>query len=110
MFTLLFAVDHHEAELAREAADGTRGQRQQGAEVFSVRLTETDHGVRSTGGSHILAPFQALYPRQRTLETTQDFNRPTDNLGFKSNLSLPEELTLFNNKQVNKKYKTLCIL
>lgn len=86
-FTLLFAVDHHEAELAREAADGTRGQRQQGAEVFTVRLTETDHGVRSTGGSHILAPFQALYPRQRTLEATVEelkiLKDQLDHLGLK---------------------------
>lgn len=47
--TLLLAVDHHKAELAGEAADGSGGQCQQGAKALSMKLVETHHWVRGTG-------------------------------------------------------------
>lgn len=66
--TLLLAVDHHEAELVGQAADGSRGQSQEGAEPLAVRLAEANHWVRRAGRAHVLAPLEAFDPRQRALQ------------------------------------------
>lgn len=65
--TLLLAVDHHEAELAGQATDGSGRKGKQGPEPLSVRLTEADHGVGSGRRANILAPLQTFDPRQRAL-------------------------------------------
>lgn len=60
--TLLLAVNHHEAELVGQAADGSRGEGQEGAEPLAVRLAEAHHRVRGAGRAHVLAPLEALDP------------------------------------------------
>lgn len=66
--TLLLAVNHHEAELVGQPADGSRGQSQEGAEPLAVRLAEADHRVGGAGRTHILAPLEPFDPRQRALQ------------------------------------------
>lgn len=66
--TLLLAVNHHEAELVGQPADGSRGQSQEGAEPLAVRLAEANHRVRGAGRAHVLAPLEAFDPRQRALQ------------------------------------------
>lgn len=65
--TLLLAVNHHEAELVGQPADGSRGQSQEGAEPLAVRLAEANGRVRRAGRAHVLAPLEAFDPRQRAL-------------------------------------------
>lgn len=66
--TLLLAVNHHEAELVGQPADGSRGQSQEGAEPLPVRLAEANHWVRGAGRAHVLAPLEAFDPRQWALQ------------------------------------------
>lgn len=66
--TLLLAVNHHEAELVGQPADGSCGQSQEGAEPLAVRLAEANHRVGGAGRAHVLAPLEAFDPWQRALQ------------------------------------------
>lgn len=62
VLTLLLAVNHHEAEFAREATDGSRWQSQQGSEPLPMRLAEAHYRVWSAGRPYVLAPLQTFDP------------------------------------------------
>lgn len=69
--TLLFAVNHHEAELAAQPADGSCRQSQQGSKPLPVRLAEANYWIWGGGRAHVLAPLQAFHPWQRALGRTK---------------------------------------